>query len=197
MVKLPPYQESVAVGLILSDGFFNLGKPHENPSLNLKQSLKNFPYVWFVYSIFSHYCNILPYFTSSVRKGTSTYGVTMTTRGLPCFKELHQLFIINKVKVIPKDIYNLLTPVALAHIIMGDGQAREYGLYLCLDCFNVEDVVKFINVLIIKYNINCTLHFHRPYQPRIYIRQNSMEILRNIVKPYMEPSMYYKIGIKK
>ena len=119
----------------------------------------------------------------------------MTTRGLPCFKQLHELFFINNVKVIPKDIYNLLTPVALAHVIMGDGSSRKSGLDLCLDCYSVEDAVRFMNVLIIKYNLNCTLKFHRPNQPRVYIRQNSMETLRNIVKPHMISSMFYKIGL--
>jgi hypothetical protein len=35
--------------------------------------------------------------------------------------ELHSLFYPNGIKIIPKDIYNMLTPVALAHLIMGDG----------------------------------------------------------------------------
>lgn len=197
MVKLPYYQESVVIGLILSDGYFNSAKPHENLSLNLKQSFKNADYVWFVFSILSHYCNLLPYPVKNIRNGKINHAVILITRGLPCFYELRQLFYVNKVKIIPDNIYNLLTPVALAHVIMGDGGARKYGLILCLDSFSLKDVVLFMNVLIIRYNLNCTIHYHAPTQPRIYIRQNSMENLRNIVKDHMVPSMLYKIGIQK
>lgn len=38
------------------------------------------------------------------------------------------IFHINGLKVVPANIYELLTPVALAHLIMGDGSARDYGL---------------------------------------------------------------------
>ena len=33
-------------------------------------------------------------------------------------------------KKIPHNIYELLCPVALAHMIMGDGASRDYGLTL-------------------------------------------------------------------
>jgi len=65
MIKLPPYQKGVVVGLLLSDGYFS-GKWDENPRLELKQSIEKSYYV-FVFSIFSHYCNVYPVLTKSVR----------------------------------------------------------------------------------------------------------------------------------
>ena len=139
------------------------------------------------------------------------------TRGLPCFNELRSLFYINRVKIVPKDIYNLLTPVALAHLIMGDGVAKQFGLIICTDVppssrklpytiygiggtgwggsYNIVDVVRLMNVLIIRYNLDCTIRFHTPTQPRIYIRQSSMPTVRELVRPYMAKSMLYKIGL--
>lgn len=193
MVKLPYYQESVIIGIILSDG--HLFSSHENPSLEFKQSFKNSLYVWFVFSILSHYCNRVPYPVKSIRNGKVHFALRMYTRGLPCFNTYRDLFYINKIKIIPEDIYNLLTPVALAHLIMGDGKGRKHGLNICLDSYNLKDIIRLMNVLIIKYNLDCTLHYHTPTQPRIYIRQRSMDKLRSIVKHYMIPSMYYKIGI--
>jgi hypothetical protein len=46
---------------------------------------------------------------------TLCYVLGLYTRSLPCFTELLVLFYVNGVKVIPEDIYNLLSPVALAH----------------------------------------------------------------------------------
>jgi hypothetical protein len=114
---------------------------------------------------------------------------------LPCFNELRHLFYKDKVKVVPEDIYNLLTPVALAHLIMGDGSAKEHGLIICTDSYKLIDIVRLMNVLIIRYNLNCKLRFHTPTQPRIYISQRSMPVLRELVKPYMAESMLYKIRL--
>jgi len=195
MISLPPYQKSVIVGILLSDGHLASAKAHENPHLAFKQGLNNSSYVLFVFSILSHYCNLYPSLVKSVRKDKIDYALFFRTRGLPCFSELRSLFYINKVKRVPADIYNLLTPPALAHLIMGDGSVKQHGLILCTDSYSLFDVVRLMNVLIIRYNIDCTLRFHTPTQPRIYIRQRSMNIVRKLVKPYMAKSMLYKIGM--
>lgn len=195
MIALPPYERSVVVGILLSDGNLSSAKPHENPHLTFKQGIINSKYVWFVYSILSHYCNVYPCESKSIRLGLAHIGVYFRTRGLPCFSELRSVFYIDKNKVVPENIYNLLTPVALAHIIMGDGVAKEFGLILCTDSYKLVDVIRLMNVLMIKFRLECTLRFHRPTHPRIYIRQRSMPIIRELVKPYMAKSMLYKIGL--
>lgn len=82
---------------------------------------------------------------------------------------------MDKVKIAPEDIYNLLTPVAL---IKGDGSAKEYGLILCSDSYKLIDIVRIMIVLIIRYNLNCRLRYHTPTLPWIFISQRSMLILR-------------------
>ena len=105
------------------------------------------------------------------------------------------MFYVNKVKRVREDIYNLLTPVPLAHLLMGDGSAKQYGLLLCVDSYSIVKVVRLMNVLLIKYNLESTLRYHTPTQPRIYIRQRSMPILRELVKDHIIESMMYKIGV--
>jgi len=112
---------------------------------------------------------------------------------MPCLTELHSLFYPNGIKIIPNNIYELLTSVALAHIIMGDGSVQRSGLIICTDSYTVQDVVRLINVLMIKYRLDCWLRNHTPTQPRIYISQSSMPLLRTIVFPYMHSSMLYKL----
>lgn len=77
---------------------------------------------------------------------------------------------------------------------MGDGQRREYGLVLCTDSYTLQDVVRLVNVLIIRYNLICTLRENRPGQYRIYISHKSMSNLRGIVLPYFDDSMLYKLN---
>jgi len=112
---------------------------------------------------------------------------------MPCLTELHSLFYPNGIKIIPNNIYELLTSVALAHMIMGDGSWKRYGLIICTDSYTVKDIVRLMNVLIIKFRLECNLRAHKKNQYRIYIRQHSMPSLLNIVYPYMHPSMLYKL----
>jgi len=126
MCDLPSYQYSVIIGLLLSDGWLNFTDKikSKNAQLGFKQSLKNFEYIWYVFNILSQYCSSLPYGNIGKRNNTITYGVGFITRALPCFTNLHKLFYINKKKIIPTDIYNLLDPIALAHWIQGDGTVK-------------------------------------------------------------------------
>lgn len=138
MIQLPPYQKSVIIGLILSDGWLRFpSKTSKSANLGLKQSVAHSDYVWFVFSLLSHYCDNLPLYRLEKRGEKSHLSVEIVTRALPCFNELYFLFYVNKVKVIPENIYDLLTPVALAHLILGDGSAQRHGLILCTDSFTI------------------------------------------------------------
>jgi LAGLIDADG DNA endonuclease family len=145
----------IIYGILLSDGYLSdpnriiRGKiSNGNCLLGFKQSVIHFEYLWFVFSQLSHYCSSLPTFTTAKRNGVNSYGLNIQTRTLPCFTELRNRFYLDNVKVVPRDIYNILTPRALAHLIMGDGQARSSGLILCTDSFTPQDVVRLISVLI-------------------------------------------------
>lgn len=199
MIKLPSYERSVIIGLILSDGWLRfVGARSKNAQLGFLQSGANGKYFWFVFWSISHYCSANPKLRVRSRFGKENISWELYTRVMPCLTELHSLFYSKEgVKVIPENIYELLTPVALAHIIMGDGQGSRHGLLLCTDSFTIPEVIKIMNVLIIRYQLNCTLRFHTPTQPRIYIREGSMPKLRIILEPYIIPSMKYKIEKKK
>jgi len=76
---------------------------------------------------------------------------------------------------------------------MGDGSVQLHGLIICTDSYTIEDIIRLINVLIIKFRLECILRTYRQNKYRIYIRQGSMASLLNIVSPYMHPSMLYKL----
>jgi hypothetical protein len=62
---------------------------------------------------------------------------------------------------VPLDIYHLLSPVALAYWIMGDGSVHPSGVVLCTDSFSVPDVIRLMNVLTIRYGLKCTIHWKK------------------------------------
>lgn len=196
MVKFTSFSYSVVIGIILSDGRIGSSVRGINKYLRFKQSLEKSQYVWFAFSYLAHYCSSLPYLVKGIRAGNETMALEFYTRALPVISEINSMFTVNGKKTIPRNIYNLLTPVALAHLIMGDGSAREYGLTFCTDCYTLYEVVRLMNVLIIRYGLTCTLQKKREDQYRIYISSKSMPLLRSIVTPYMHSSMMYKLGVK-
>lgn len=197
MIVIPTDQYSVIVGLLLSDGWLiRASATNISLRLGLSQSLDHFKYVWFVFNFLSHYCENFPVVRERKRVDRVHWCVDLVTRSLPCFDELYSLFYVNKVKVVPENIYNLLTPIALAHLIMGDGGFKSIGngIFLCTDSYSIQDVIRLMNVLIIRYDLKCTLH-KSGKNYRIYISRNSVYKVVRIVKPHLIPSMYYKIGI--
>lgn len=195
LIYLPSFYYSVVVGKLLSDGWLERYSSTSNTRFMFKQSIIHIDYVVHSFLILSHYCSNIPSVVKSKVKGKTYYAVTFKTRALACFNELHDSFYKNKIKVIPENIYDLLTPVALAHWIMGDGAIKNKGLTLCTDSFTTQDVVKLMNVLLIKYDIKSTIHMENK-RPRIYILPESMFKLRNVVSLHILPSMRYKLNEK-
>lgn len=148
----------------------------------------------------SHLCSSYPNVRNRTQLGKQIIGLEFFTRAMPCLTKLHSLFYPNGVKIIPNNIYELLTPIALAHLIMGDGSVARQGLILCTNSYSLEDIVRLMNVLMIRYSLECTIHIkRRPNQKiehLIYIKERSMPHLRTIVAPYYHSSMVYKINGK-
>jgi hypothetical protein len=99
-----------------------------------------------------------------------------------------------QIKTVPFNIKNIFTRVSLAHWIMCDGSKHNKGLHLNTYGFDLESVNRLILILEHKYQLNCTIHQHKA-GPRIYILENSIDKVRELVKPYMVSSIYYKIGL--
>lgn len=194
IIKLPVYYRSVFVGIVLSDGSLNFtNKSSKNALFRFSQTTAQGVYFWHVFFTLSHYCSAYPFYREHNRKGKTNDSLELYTRSLPCLTELYNLFYIKGVKVIPHNIYDLLTPVALAHLIMGDGSAVGGGVRIGTDSFSIKDCVSLMNVLMIKFNISCSLHSIEN-KPRIYIPKSSKNLLITLVKPHMVQSMWYKLG---
>lgn len=195
MIKFPQEISSLIVGLLLSDGWLVYASTnHKSPRLGFEQSYNQASYVWSVYLSLSPYCYSLPKYRIRSRFNLQLSSLTVTTRSLPILVEFYNKFYCNGKKVIPQDIYDLLTPIALAHLIMGDGTANSNGLMLCTESYTVVDVVRLMNVLMIRYRLNCTLHNAVNDKPRIYIKHKSVKDLEAIISSYIVPSMEYKFN---
>lgn len=195
LAKIPQNLISVFIGIILSDASIQrqyLG----DARLQFKQGYRNFEYFYFVYFKLSHYCGKLPYTTKTMLQEKIYFGLGFTTRSLPCITELHNIFYIDKKKIIPDNLYELLNWESLAHWIMCDGSYNT-GITLHTQCYSLKELLLIINVLIIKFRLECSIHKHRNSFV-IYIKRKSIQKYLDNLLPYIHESMLYKLmgGLK-
>ena len=136
-------------------------------------------------------------FNISYLRGKKFGAVTIQTRQLVCLVEIFNLFykINNKkiwVKTITPDLYHYMNYLVLAYWIMGDGAKRNKGVTLCTDGFTLSEVILLINILILKFNIQPSIHKEKKGY-RIYINKIDLDTLRPFLVPHFTPHFLYKI----
>jgi ubiquinol-cytochrome c reductase cytochrome b subunit len=96
-------------------------------------------------------------------------------------------------KKVPKDLEIYLSPLALAIWFQDDGSVVSTSIKISTNCFSYEDVSFLCEILKKKYNIHSTPH-RDGTKWVLYIRKHSLNTFSLLVKPYMVPSMYYKLN---
>lgn len=114
---IPSYHVGVLVGLLLGDASITTFSKQYTSTARIifSQSIVNFPYVWHVYLILMPFCQSFPGVNYHHLKTGSFMSVVFKTRSYHALSFLYQQFIVNNLKVVPIDIYNLLNEVGLAH----------------------------------------------------------------------------------
>ena len=217
MVNIPNNILFPLVGLMISDGYIEYKSRRTLNSINIKnikvktnenklysrincrfrfkQSIEHSEYLFYVFNIISPYCISYPKLVKTRLNRKDFYGIEIITRALPCFTVLRDIFYKGRIKIIPENLYDLITYEGLAHIIMGDGSYKFKGISLNLQSYTVKELILFINVLKIKFDIDCTLHKSRN-QYTVYITVDSAKKLYPKIKDYIIPSMRYKFAKK-
>jgi len=77
---------------------------------------------------------------------------------------------------------------------MDDGTWKKPGVRIATNSFTKEEVELLILALETNFNIKSTLHKNNgKYQ--LYIKQESIPLLKNLVLPHILPNMLYKLGL--
>ena len=128
------------------------------------------------------------------QEGKIYYGYEFNTFTFRSFYWIHKMFYKNGKKVVPLNIYEYLTPLALAVWIMDDGGRANSGLRIASNSFTIKEVELLNDVLNSKYCQETSIQkIGINSQYSIYIKKNSINNLKNIVGPYIHPSMLYKL----
>jgi hypothetical protein len=78
---------------------------------------------------------------------------------------------------------------------MDDGSKLGKGAKIATNCFSYKEVQFLCEILFKKYNIIVKLNSGGKNKGYIlYIHSKSMPLFSKIIKPYLLPSLYYKLG---
>lgn len=194
ILVLTKYQRSMLIGVLLSDGWMR-NKKGWNSKIGLKQSIKNFDYLWEVFINLANLCSSFPYIGKTIKRGKLFYSLQFETRQLKCFDEIRSLFYINGIgkKIITKELFDYFDYIVLSHWIMGDGAKRNKGIILCTDSFSIKEVIILMNILKIKLDIESTIHMDNG-KPRIHINKKNLLKIRSKLLPHFSNHFLYKIS---
>ena len=202
--KLTQEQKESLIGIVLADGSLERAKPTHNTRLRIDHTYpEQKEYVFSLQTLFASLIAIEP--SINVRKADPRTGkvyksISTKTLRFPCLNEYHDLFYKDKIKFVPLNIQDLLTPRGLAHLIMGDGFLHQNGVVIiCTESFTKEGLELLIVALESKFGIKASLNKRTSSSGteafRIRISKESMAKLITLVRPYFIPEMLYKLGV--
>ena len=176
------------VGLILGDA--HLGQSESKFFITLEQSSKHKSYVYYFYNLLVNgglVLNDIRYYSRSDKRysriNESSYFKSYNTELLTFLS----IFLSeNSVKIIPLNIKEWLTPIALAHWVCGDGQlVEDGGITLCTDNYTLAEVNLLIDALTNNFSANCTIKNKKGKSGiiyhRIYISKNSFDSIKPLI----------------
>lgn len=195
--KLETILQEIVIGKILGDASIR-----KEGILNFTQSIKQKEYIEHCYNLFKNYTK--SGIKLNLNKRNNKINEILYFETCAIFKEYLPFFYKQKegsnarIKIIPSNIYELLTPRGLAYWIMDDGTYKG-AVILCTHSFTEEEVLLLMNVLITKFNLDCKIRKIKIrdtglFWSTILIKSNSTYKLWDLVGEYILPSMYYKFG---
>lgn len=190
---------SIIFGSLLGDGHAEKRNGGLGTRISFYQESTHLSYLLWLHSLLSSkgYCNeTLPKIQTRLgTRGRVRKTLRFHTWTYTSFNFIHDLFYpSNKIKQVPHNIAEYLTPLALAIWIMDDGAKVSKGLKFCTNSFSYSDCLLLVDVLHLNFKLKSSVQSAGvTNQYRIYIWKESMPVLREIVSPYIVPEMKYKL----
>lgn len=195
----PPHQFDVLIGSLLGDARLecrSIGKRHPiTARLRIHHSDKQKDYVFWKYEVFEDIVEKCPkkimVWHDKIRD-KKHYSWYFHSKSLEALGLLQQCFYKSKTKIIPENIFDLLTPRALAIWFMDDGTNAGNSYIINTQCFSKEEQEKIIDFFKEKYSINAKL-VKEYLNFKIAFGRHEYQKLNAVIEPYIIPSMIYKI----
>lgn len=197
----PPNQLDVIIGSLLGDGRLECRSKGIRvfpitARLRIHHGKRQKEYVFWKYQILKSFVSKGPrkimvwYDKKRNKKHYSWYFHTRTSEG---FGLLYQYFYRNGKKILPKSVFKLITLKTPTIWFMDDGSNTKKSFTLNTHCFSQKEQSRIMKFLKEFYKVSSTLVKDR-MKLKIRIGANDYQNFRSIVKPFIIPSMVYKIA---
>jgi len=220
---VPSKIQDILIGCLLGDASGELATKAKTPCFAFKQGMIHADYLYFLYFIFTNWgytsSNAPIPFATKDGKGNTHLALRFRTLAVPSLAYIYNMFYPNNKtktpvkpqlavntyatksrvqhnkKIVPYNIGDLLNARALAFWIMDDGSWTGSGVLLHCNNFVLSDVKLLANVLKENFHLRVTVRI-KGENHILYIHAESIKLLISLVKQYMRPEFFYKLGIK-
>ena len=197
---------SVIIGSVLGDSHLERRKNGMGTRIIFEQCNKNIEYIMWFHKFFSEkgYCTTnTPKLKTIIKNNNKVfYHYRMSSYTFTSFNWIHDIFykkVDNKyIKIVPLNLEIYLTPIALAIWFMDGGSKTYNTVIIATNNFNYSECLFICKVLIKKYNLDIVVKQsgkNKGYILSIKTNTNNFKNFVYIIKPYVIPSMYYKLGL--
>ena len=190
-LKLSDIQKDVLIGTVLGDGYLRPSRSGKAARLQICHKAAAKKYVDWKYQIFKNLVFSKP------RNQVQNNSLRFTTISHPDLLEYLKCFYANCFKSIPKNVCDILkSSLSLAVWFMDDGNGylNSYALRISTYGFGLEGNLLLQNCLTKNFGVQTNLKRDvKGYQLYIPTSDGSALRFKNLIIPYVLPSMRYKI----
>lgn len=208
LTSLPSELSEAIIGMLLGDaGCFRTSKsPTSNSRLEFSFGKDRFVFAKFIEELLQDFVttSVSSRLVNAIPGGPSIHtSYRLKTIALPVFNFYRDLFykqdpVTGKfVKFVPKMIIQYLSPIALAHLVMGDGNfhAATKTIRIYTNGFTHADVVRLASAIQSKFGITVGVRHDRKNQYILTIGAKELTKFQELVREHMHESMLYRIGL--
>ena len=194
----PPHQFDVIIGSLLGDarlecrstGLRNL----VTARLRMHHGEKQKEYVFWKYNILKDLVLREPQESlwDNPKRNLHEVSWYFHTKSLQKFGVLHRYFYKNGTKILPKHIFDMLTPQMIAVWFMDDGSNNGENITMNTHGFSKEEQLRIVDFLKNRYSIIATVIKDRA-KYKLAMGRGEYKKFIDIVQSFIIPSMAYKI----
>lgn len=193
---LSEIQKEFVVGSLLGDGNLHYRSGNRSTSCRLRfcHSIKQIEYLIWKKSLLGDLAQ--QDLNINRQKGRNSTACVIQSITHSDFINYYNVFYYDGTKVIPGNIEEMLTDFGLAIWFMDDGwRDRECRKAIfCTDSFTLSENEILQDALLSKFNIRTRITKSGKKHHRLHVYGDNVDILTEIIKPHIIPSMLYKIN---
>jgi len=194
---------SILIGIMLGDGSLYRSSPNCNVRFEMSLGQKYEEFALELGELFNNYMSN-PVKALEIKGKTKSYtNYRLKTKSLPVFVQYYDMFYefnenSNKfVKIVPKNIGDLMNPIVLAYLIMTDGNFDKgrNRVRIYTNSYSKEEVDSLAKAISNNLGIYTGVLHDRNNQWILTIGAKYLDLLRNTVSKHFHSSMLYRIGL--